>query len=147
MTLFGRQLSAVADLGTIALLYFIVKRFYKARVALLAAAFSALTVMQIQQSHFYTTDNFSTFFMFLTLSVAAVIATGEWKLRGVQTGPEFGKASVGSHFLAIPLAPFSGSAYLFNDCFWDRPGHGGRLQAECGCHGGGASDCAGGPIF
>lgn len=78
VTLFGRQLSAVADLGTIALLYFIVKRFYKGRVALLAALFSALTVMQIQQSHFFTTDNFSTFFMFLTLYVAALIATGRW---------------------------------------------------------------------
>ena len=78
ITLFGRQMSAVADLGTIALLYFIVRRFYKRGVALLAATFSALAVMQIQQSHFYTTDNFVTFFMFLTLYIAAVIATAEW---------------------------------------------------------------------
>ena len=85
VTLFGRQLSAVADLGTIALLYFIVKRFYKARIALLAAAFSALAAMQIQQSHFYTTDSFYTFFMFLTLSVAAVIATGDWKGPGLES--------------------------------------------------------------
>jgi len=102
VTLFGRQLSAVADLGTIALLYFIVKRFYKARVALLAAAFSAVTVMQIQQSHFYTTDNFSTFFMFLTLSVAAVIATGEWKEPEGEPGTDIKKASFISrvwHFL------------------------------------------------
>jgi YYY domain-containing protein len=82
VTLFGRQLSALADLGTIALLYFIVKRFYKGRVALLAAAFSAVAAMQIQQSHFYTSDNFSTFFMFLTLYMATLIATGDWK------GPE-----------------------------------------------------------
>ena len=79
VTLFGRQMSAVTDLGTIVLLYFIVKRFYKRGVALLAAAFSALAVMQIQQSHFYTTDNFVTFFMFLTLYVVRVIATEEWK--------------------------------------------------------------------
>jgi YYY domain-containing protein len=76
VTLFGRQLSALSDLGTIALLYFIVKRFYKPWVALLGAMFSALAVMQIQQSHFYTTDNFYTFFMFLTLYIASVIATG-----------------------------------------------------------------------
>lgn len=88
LTLFGRQVSAVADLGTIALLYFIVRRFYKARVALLAAAFSALAVMEIQQSHFYTSDNFSTFFMFLTLAVAAVIATGEWKVSDPAAGTE-----------------------------------------------------------
>ena len=78
LTLFGRYLSGLMDLGTIALLYFIVKRIYRRRVALLAAAFSALAVEQIQQSHFYTTDNFAVFFMFLTLYVAVLIATGEW---------------------------------------------------------------------
>jgi YYY domain-containing protein len=98
VTLLGRQLSAVADLGTIALLYFIVKRFYKERVAVLAAAFSALTVMQIQQSHFYTTDNFSTFFMFLTLSVAAVIATGKWNTRDDKSEAIFKNASISFQF-------------------------------------------------
>ena len=82
VTLFGRQLSGIADLGTIALMYFIARRFYSRWVALLGAAFSAITVMEIQQSHFYTTDNFSTFFMFLTLLVAAIIATGKWKHTG-----------------------------------------------------------------
>ncbi|MBE3066310.1 MAG: glycosyltransferase family 39 protein, partial [Chloroflexi bacterium] len=97
VTLFGRQLSALADLGTIALLYFIVKRFYKARIALLAAAFSALAVMQIQQSHFFTTDSFSTFFLFLTLSVATVIATGEWKGPGDESESIAKEASFSSH--------------------------------------------------
>jgi hypothetical protein len=96
VTLFGRQLSAVADLGTIALLYFIVKRFYKFRVALLAAAFSSVAVMQIQQSHFYTTDSFSTFFMFLTLSIAAVIATGEWEDPPVESEVDTTKNMFGS---------------------------------------------------
>jgi hypothetical protein len=82
VTLFGRQLSACADLGTIALLYFIVRRVYGARVALLAAAFSAVAVMQIQQSHFFTTDSFSTFFSVLSLFVATLIATGTWKGSG-----------------------------------------------------------------
>jgi YYY domain-containing protein len=77
LTLFGRYLSGVMDLGTIALLYFIVKRIYGPRVALLSAAFSAVAVEQIQQSHFYTTDNFVVFFMFLTLYFAVMIAT--WK--------------------------------------------------------------------
>ncbi len=79
VTLFGRQVSAAVDLGTIVLLYFIVKRLYKRWVALLAAAFSALAVMQIQQSHFFTTDNFLVFFMTLTLLFAVLIATGRWK--------------------------------------------------------------------
>ncbi len=73
--IFGRQMSALADIGTIALLYFIVKRVYKPGVALLAALFSALAVMQIQESHYYTTDNFATFFMFLATYLAVVIVT------------------------------------------------------------------------
>ncbi len=76
LTLFGRYLSATMDLGTIALLYFIVKRVYNHWVALLAAAFSALAVMQIQQSHYFTTDNFLIFFMTLTVYFAVLIATG-----------------------------------------------------------------------
>jgi YYY domain-containing protein len=71
--LFGRQMSALADLGTIALLYFTVKKIYKPGVALLAATFSSLAVMQIQESHYYTTDNFATFFMFLAIYFAVAI--------------------------------------------------------------------------
>ncbi len=80
LTLFGRYLSGVMDLGTLLMLYLIVKQMYNSRVALLASAFSAVAVEQIQQSHFYTTDNFVIFFMFLTLYIAVLIATGEWKL-------------------------------------------------------------------
>ena len=60
----GRQLSALADLLAILLLYFIVSRMYGRRVGVLAALFSALTVMQIQQSHFFTTDLFVKTFAF-----------------------------------------------------------------------------------
>jgi len=75
---FGREMAALSDLGTILLLYFIVARFYPRRVAFLAAAFSAVAVMQIQQSHYYTTDSFVNFFLFLTLYAAAVIGTTPW---------------------------------------------------------------------
>jgi YYY domain-containing protein len=79
LRLFGRWCSAAMDLGTVLLLYFLVRRLYGRRTALLAAAFSACAVMQIQQSHFYTTDNFVTFFMMLTLLIAVFIATGKWE--------------------------------------------------------------------
>ncbi len=77
--LFGRQLSGLIDLGTIALLYFIVKRVYKPKVALLAALFSALAVMQIQESHYFTTDNFAVFFMFLATFFAVEISVSREK--------------------------------------------------------------------
>lgn len=76
--LIGRELSALADLGTIILLYFIVGRVYHRGVALLAAAFSSLAVMQIQQAHFYTADHFVNFFLFLALWFAVLIAERRW---------------------------------------------------------------------
>ncbi len=75
LKLFGRQMSAAADLVTVFLLYLTAARLYNRRVALLAAAFSALVVMQIQQSHFYTTDNFAVTFMTLAAYLAVLIVT------------------------------------------------------------------------
>ncbi len=72
--LLGRQFSALADLFTIFFLYLIVSRLYDRRVGLLAALFSALTVMQIQQSHFFTTDLFVNMFAFLAIYFAVEIA-------------------------------------------------------------------------
>lgn len=70
---FGRQFSAIADLFAIFFLYLLVTRLYGRRVALLAALFSALTVMQIQQSHFFTVDLFANTFAFLALWFAVAI--------------------------------------------------------------------------
>ena len=69
----GRQVSAWADLLAIVFLYFIVARLYDRRVALLAALFSALVVMQIQQSHFFTIDLFVNTFSMLAIWFAVEI--------------------------------------------------------------------------
>lgn len=79
---FARQMSASADLLTIFLLYLIVSRLYGQKVGLLAAAFSSLTVMQIQQAHFFTSDLFVNLFMFLALMFAVGIV--EWKEREIR---------------------------------------------------------------
>lgn len=73
--LVGRQLSAWADLGVVALVYFIGTRLFDKRAGLLAAAFAAFSVMQIQQSHFWTVDNFANFFSLLSLFFAVRVAT------------------------------------------------------------------------
>ena len=71
--LFGRQLSALADLFAIVFLYLGVSRLYGRRVGLVASLFSALTVMQIQQSHFFTVDSFVNAFAFLAIYFAVSI--------------------------------------------------------------------------
>lgn len=71
----GRVLSALADVGSLLLLIAIaLTLFRERRVALLAAAFFALSVMPIQQSHFATSDNFAVFFVMLTVYAGAKIA-------------------------------------------------------------------------
>ncbi len=70
---FARQLSALADFLTLFVLYLLVSRMYGKRVALLASLFSALAVMQIQQSHFFTTDLFVNLFMFAAIYFAVLI--------------------------------------------------------------------------
>ncbi|RPJ22174.1 MAG: hypothetical protein EHM33_24285, partial [Chloroflexi bacterium] len=73
LRVFGRQFSAFADLFAIFFLYLLVSRMYGRRVGLLASLFSALTVMQIQQSHFFTVDLFVNAFAFLALWFAVAI--------------------------------------------------------------------------
>ncbi len=77
ITLLGRQISAIVDLLTILVLFWIGTRIYNARVGLLAALFSGLAVTQIQQSHYYTVDNFATFFMTLAAAFAVEIMLDE----------------------------------------------------------------------
>jgi YYY domain-containing protein len=72
----GRALSAVMDLVTVLLVFLITRRLYKnARMALLAAAFSAAAVLQIQLSHFFAVDTFQTAFAFMAVFLAVRIMT------------------------------------------------------------------------
>jgi len=82
----GRQFSAIADLFTILFLYLLVSRMYGRKVGLLASLFSALTVMQIQQSHFFTTDLFVNTFAFLAIYFAVQIL--ENREQRLETGSQ-----------------------------------------------------------
>jgi YYY domain-containing protein len=75
--LVGRALSAMADLGVVFVVYLIGTALYNRRVGLLGAAFSALTVAQIQQSHYLTVDNFTNFFTYFAVLFAVRIAVRE----------------------------------------------------------------------
>ena len=74
MTQAGRSLSALADVITVMLVYLVARLLYDKRVGVLAAAFSAAVVLQIQQSHFFTMDTFITMFSFLAIYFAAKVS-------------------------------------------------------------------------
>lgn len=73
----GRPLSALADLLTVLLVYLVAARLYDCRVGLLAAAFSAVAVLQIQQSHFFTMDTFINLFTFLAFYFSVRVSLGD----------------------------------------------------------------------
>lgn len=74
--LVGRYLSALSDLLTVFLVYLIALRlFRKERLALLAAAFSACAVLQIQLSHYFTVDTFANFFITIGFYFVIVVLT------------------------------------------------------------------------
>ena len=74
--LVGRVLSACVDLLTVFLVFLIADRVYRNKsLSLLASAFSAFAVMQIQLSHYFTVDTFANFFTFLAIYFAVKILT------------------------------------------------------------------------
>lgn len=74
LRIMGRYISALLDTLTLLLTYWIGRRLYNHWVGLLGAALSSLAVMQIQQSHFMTVDNYAVFFAALTMFAAVHIA-------------------------------------------------------------------------
>jgi YYY domain-containing protein len=99
MKFLARQMSALADLLTLFVLYLIASGLYGRRVGLFAAAFSALAVMQIQQSHFFTTDLYTNLFMFLAILFAVAIP----EARDPLTEPEVENKSSLLRILSHPL--------------------------------------------
>ncbi len=74
MTNVGRFLSALADLLTVLFVYLVAAKVYNKRVGLLAASFSAFAVLQIQHSHFFTVDTFTTLFAMMAVYFAVRVA-------------------------------------------------------------------------
>ncbi len=62
MRYFGRPLSALADVGSVAMVFVLGRRFYGRGVGLLAAGLTAVSVIHIQNSHFFRPETFSVFF-------------------------------------------------------------------------------------
>jgi YYY domain-containing protein len=100
--LLGRVLSALLDLGTLVWLYLIAREIYDARIGLVAMAFGALSVLNIQQAHFFTADTFATFFVVAAMYfVVRAGNTGSW-LDAVAAGAVSGLA-IASRINVIPV--------------------------------------------
>ena len=66
----GRTLSALADVGTVLMVFVLGQRIYGRNVGLLAAGLTALAVIHVQHSHFYRPETFT-----VLLTLASIWAT------------------------------------------------------------------------
>ncbi len=108
----GRALMALADLGTVFLIFLLGRRIYGAWGGLLAATLSTFTVLQIQLAHFFAVDPVTTTFTMLALYGSLLMydrpSTGAAIIAGIGVG-----LAVASKFSAMPivLAPIT-AAFL-----------------------------------
>jgi YYY domain-containing protein len=106
----GRSISALADVGTVMVVYFLGIRCQigrnstqpDRRVALIAAALTALAIIHIQLSHFYTVDTLLTFFVVLALYCLVRVSQDGiqrwWVLAGLAIG-----LAIATKVSSIPL--------------------------------------------
>ena len=107
--LVGRAVSAGLDLITILLIFLLADELFKnKRLALLAAAFDALAVLQIQLSHYYTVDIPANFFIFTAFYIAVRIQTATSRPVGLNgmKAPLFWRLLAGGWKSAIPFVLF-----------------------------------------
>lgn len=101
--LVGRVISALADVGSVALVYLLGRDLYDRAVGLLGSALVACTVLHVQLSHFYTVDTLLTFFVLLSLLLALRAlrrpTRGRWLALGAACG-----AALATKISAAPLA-------------------------------------------
>ena len=102
MVYVGRAVSALYDVGTVLLVFLLASRLYRRRVGLLAAAFAAFTVIQIQNSHYATVDTTITFYVLLTLFFCTRIAFGHGGWNRVGLGIALGLA-LATKLTALPI--------------------------------------------
>ncbi|MGA9532380.1 MAG: DUF2298 domain-containing protein [Anaerolineales bacterium] len=101
--LVGRALSATFDLISILLIFLIGTHLYRRRVGLLAAAFTAVSVLLIQHAHFFVVDPFANTFILAGFYFAVRVLNDGRRWDYAAFGVFFGMA-VASKISALPLA-------------------------------------------
>ncbi|MCJ7737479.1 MAG: DUF2298 domain-containing protein [Anaerolineae bacterium] len=103
----GRAISALADLGTIVLVFLIGREMINGCAGLLAACLYAFTAFAIQQAHFFTVDSTATFFSTAVILFAVRVSRGghwfDFVCAGLMTGLAAG-CKVSAAFVASAVA-------------------------------------------
>lgn len=142
LRLVGRALAALADVATVLLTYRLGLALAGRAVGLLGAAFTAFTVLHIQQAHFFVVDVFLVPLLLLALLLAGRIAESPRLGRSAALGAISGLA-LATKVSAFPVLALNGLAHVL---YWHRHrerGLGGLLRGAAPLLTGlGATACA-----
>lgn len=103
----GRGLSALFDLGTVCLLYFLGRKLHSQMAGILASFFYTISLLPIQLSHFYAVDTVLTFFTTLFLFLALRFYEHPTLKKVVSVGVVFGLAFATKISAVVLAAPFA----------------------------------------
>lgn len=67
ITILGRTISGLFDIGTLTMLFFLAKHLFGKKIGLISSSIYAVSTLPIQLSHFYAVDTLLTFFILCTL--------------------------------------------------------------------------------
>jgi hypothetical protein len=101
----GRTMSAFAEVGTTAFVYLLANRLYGRRVAVIAGLLMTLSVLDIQLSHFFAFDTFTTFFTAWSLYFAYRVWMGGRSLDAALLGLGVAFAVASKISAALLVAP------------------------------------------
>jgi 4-amino-4-deoxy-L-arabinose transferase-like glycosyltransferase len=103
LALLGRTLSALADLGSVLLLFLVANRLYHdARIALLASFLLASSTLPIQHAHFFVVDPFAV--VLVMASMWALVHAPEWRTRSFAVSGMFLGFAIACKLSAVTFA-------------------------------------------
>lgn len=112
ITLVGRLVSALVDVGVLVLVVIITKRLWGIREALRSGFVYAIAVLPIQLSHYFATDPYAVFFMVLSVYFIILLVEKKKLVFAVLLGVSFGLA-LAAKISSIVLVPTLGLGFLF----------------------------------
>jgi len=112
ITLTGRLLSAVFDVGVVILIYFIASKIFSKKTGWLAAFLYSISVLPIQLSHFFAVDTFLNFFLVLSFYFVIKLINGKKIYFSLLLGISYG-AAIACKISALYFLPIIILAVLY----------------------------------